>query len=894
MNFLTHQNFHHTIPSFLRKFVSSLAFAEKASYGCGKIETVCTQLDLFEIFNEWRKSGKFTIADTRVLHAHLVKVAFLNSDIFIVNSLTDWYLKSSAVDDAVKLFVEIPDPNIVSWNIMISGVNHNFLFEDSWRYFCQMHSLGFVPNRYTYGSVLSACNALGSALYGELIYCLSVKNGFRSNGYIRAGMIDLFAKSSGLEAALRVFGDCPLDENVVCWNSVISGAVKGGNDWAALELFCQMRRGSLVPNSFTFSSALTACGALEEVALGKGIRGLAIKHGVGQDVFVGTAVVDLYGKCGDMEDATMEFSRMPFLNVVSWTAIINGFVHNDDAISAFEFLREMRNSGEEVNNYTITSVINACVKWPMPELAMPVHSWILKSGLSMDPAIRASLINMYSKLGAVDFCEKLFLDSWTMQDVGLWAVMLSAFAQNQCPEKAIELFCRMLLKGLKPDQFCASSILSVLDCVVLGIQLHSHTLKTGLIFDVSVGSSLLTMYSKCRSLDESYKVFEEIPEKDIVSWASMIFGFSENGHAEKAVKLFRNMLLKEIRPDQATLVGVLTSFSALGTSLKGKEVHGYAIRKGMGNETLLCGALVNMYAKCGSLELARRVFDIMTHKDQVSRSALVSGYAQNGYTQEALILFHEMQMSDLQMDSYTVSSIIGAVTMLNNSRIGTELHCLVLKLGLHSEGSVGSALIALYSKYGNIEDCRKAFEQIINPDVIGWTTMITSYAQHGMGAEALRHYELMQNERINPDSVTFVGVLSACSHNGLVEEGYLHLGSMSSKYGIDPGHRHYACMVDLLGRAGRLREAERFINDMPIEPDVLIWGTLLAACKVHGDVELARLAAKKVFDVEPSDTGASISLSNIYADAGQWDEVLEIRSLMKGTGADKEPGWSYV
>ena len=238
--------------------------------------------------------------------------------------------------------------------------------------------------------------------------------------------------------------------------------------------------------------------------------------------------------------------------------------------------------------------------------------------------------------------------------------------------------------------------------------------------------------------------------------------------------------------------------------------------------------------------------------------------------------------------------MLGAIALLNRLVIGTQLHAYIAKLGLDSDVSVGSSLMTMYSKSGSLGDCRKAFDHIENPDLIGWTTMIVSYAQHGKGAEALSVYELMRKEGIKPDSVTFVGVLSACSHNGLVEEAYIHLNSMAKDYGIEPGYRHYACMVDLLGRSGRLKEAEQFINNMPVKPDALVWGTLLAACKVHGDIELGKLAAKKVMELEPCDAGVYVSLSNICADMGQWEDVLKIRSLMKGTGVTKEPGWSFV
>lgn len=314
----------------------------------------------------------------------------------------------------------------------------------------------------------------------------------------------------------------------------------------------------------------------------------------------------------------------------------------------------------------------------------------------------------------------------------------------------------------------------------------------------------------------------------------------------------------------------------------------------LSSESLTGGALVNMYSKCGAIELSRRVFDMIPHKDQVMCSALVSGYAQTGDIQEALSVLHGMRAANLQVDTYTVSSILGSDAVSIRIDIGIQLHSLILKLGLDSDVNVGSSLVTMYSKCGVANDCHKAFNQIIKPDLVSWTTMIVSYAQHGNGAEALKLYEAMKSEGVEPDAVTFVGVLSACSHAGLVEEGYFHLNSMFKDHGIEPHLCHYACMVDLLGRSGRLKEAEIFISNMPIKPDALIWGTLLAACRLHGNAEIGRLAAKKVIDMQPSDSGAYVSLSNMCAATGQWDEVEEIRDLMKGTRLSKEPGWSLV
>ncbi|OVA13362.1 Pentatricopeptide repeat [Macleaya cordata] len=794
---------------------------------------------------------------------------------------------------ALLLFDEIPHPNVISWNLMISGYNQSSQYENSWKVFCKMHSSGFEPNQFTYGSVLSSCAAIRALKCGKQVYSLVVKNGFFSNGYVRTGMIDLFAKSCFLKEALKVFQDVPC-ENVVCWNAIISAAVKNKENWVALDLFHQMITGNLLPNGFTISSILTACTALRELEMGRGVHGWFIKCGVEEDVFVGTAIVDLYAKCGDIDEAVKKFSRLKIRNVVSWTAIISGFVQKEDSIYALQFFKEMRTSGVEINNYTITSVVTACAKAAMVKEAAQIHSWILKSGFSSEPTVMDSLINMYSKIGEITLSELLFGEIGSAKNVGTWAVMISGFAQNQRSGRTTELFQRMFQEGLRPDAFCSSSVLSIVDCLRSGTQIHCYIFKAGLVSDVSVGSALSTMYSKCGSLEEAYEVFDEIQGKDEVSWTSMIAGFSEHGFAGQAFQLLQEMMHEEIRPDQKTLSAILTACCAVQSLRKGKEVHGYAIRVGVGREILVGSTLVTMYSKCKSLVSARRVLELMPQKEHISFSSLISGYAQNGFDEDALLLFHEMLVAGLEIDSFTVSSLLGMSANLSNSSLGMQLHTQIVKSGLSSDLSVVSSLVTMYSKCGSIDASRKVFDQIEKPDMITLTAMIVGYAQHGKGMEALKVYELMKEKGIKPDSVTFVGVLSACSHNGLVEEGYFHLNSMTRDYGIEPGPRHYACMVDLLGRSGRLKDAKFFIDNMPIKPDSLVWGTLLAACKIHGDVELGRVAAKRVLELEACDAGAYVSLSNIFADVGQWEEVLNIRNLMNVAGVNKEPGWSSM
>ncbi|KAL5057645.1 hypothetical protein RYX36_029249 [Vicia faba] len=857
------------------RFTSSLAFAPNP----------------YLILRDYKFSGNYIARNTKILHAHFLKTNFLQSGIFFINSLIHLYCKSADMVAAHKLFDTIPLPNIVSWNVMISGYNRSSVFVKSLEMFCGMHLFGFEPDEFSFGSVLSACAALQDELYGMQVFSLLVKNGFLSSGYVQTQMVDMFCKNFDFTEALRFFNDVSCD-NVASWNAIISLAVKNGENLVALNLFREMCCESLMPNSYTFPSILTACCAVKEMQIGKGVHGLAIKCGA-MDVFVETAIIDLYAKFGCLSEAYRQFSQMQVQNVVSWTALISGFVQEDDTAFALKLFKDMRIIGQEVNTYTVTSVLSACAKPEMIEEAGELHSLVIKLGLVLDDKVAATLVNMYAKIGEVGLSELAFSETKNTDDPGIWASMLSSFAHNQNYGRALELFTVMFGEGVKPDEYCICSLLSFMSCLSLGSQVHGYVLKSGLVTDASVGCSLFTMYSKCGCLVESYKVFQQVHVKDNVSWASMISGFAEHGYPDQALRLFKEMLYQEI-PDHITLTSILTACADLRFLQTGREIHGYTFCLGLGQNTVVGGSLVNMYSKCGSLSLARKMFDMLPSKDAFACSSLVSGYAQKGLIEDLFLLFHDMLQNDVPVDAYTISSILGAASLLCQSEIGTQLHAYIEKVGLQANVSVGSSLVTMYSKCGSIEDCGKSFDDVEKPDLIGWTSIIVSYAQHGKGADALAAYELMKREGVQPDAVTFVGILSACSHSGLVEEAFFYLNSMFDDYNIVPSHRHYACIVDLLGRSGRLREAESFINNMPVEADALIWGTLLAACKVHGDFELGKLAAKKVIELKPSDVGAYVSFSNLCADGGQWEEVTKIRNSFNKTGMKKEPGWSLV
>lgn len=721
-----------------------------------------------------------------------------------------------------------------------------------------------------------------------------MKNGFFSNGHVVTGLIDLFAKSGRFGDAVKVFEE-NCGGNVVCWNAIVAGAVRNGENLVALDLFRRMVRGFCMPNGFTFSSILSACTTSGELEMGRAVHGWVIKRDVGDDVFVGTGIVDLYAKCGDMDDAVKEFSRMPVRNVVSWTVMISGFVHREDAGNAVKLFKEMIASGVEVNKYALTSVLLACAKSFVVKEAMQIHCWTFKNGpLFADSVVKEAFISTYARVGNIAVSDKIFEEMGSGKSLSTWSAMICGLAQSQSSTRSMDLYKMMFHEGLRPDTKCTSSVLSIIDSMEVGAQIHSYVVKVGSILDMHVASALFTMYSKCGSLDDSYELFSQMNERDTVSWTSMVSGFAVHGHSIEALQLFKEMILEGIRPDETILSSVLTACCDSQFLMKGKEIHAHALRNALASEASVGSALVSVYSRCKNLSCARRVYDGFPCKDKALCASLVSAYSTNGHNEAALSEFRHMVVSGFGLDHIISSSVLRVCANLSKVSLGKQLHAHGIKGGLVFHLSVSSALVTMYTKCGIVSDSQKVFDEIQHPDLVTWTALIDGYAQHGRGLEALGIFERMKRQGTNPDSVTYLSVLSACNHNGLVEEGFTHFNSMKRDYGIEPEQHHYASMVDLLGRLGSLKEAANFIDKMPVEADWLVWSVLLGACRVHGDADLGMLAAKKVRELAPQESGAYVSASNISAEMGDWDEVLRIRSSMKGVGVRKDPGWSIV
>ncbi|KAL7114894.1 hypothetical protein ACP275_04G150100 [Erythranthe tilingii] len=354
------------------------------------------------------------------------------------------------------------------------------------------------------------------------------------------------------------------------------------------------------------------------------------------------------------------------------------------------------------------------------------------------------------------------------------------------------------------------------------------------------------------------------------------------------------MLTDGFTPNMYTFISILRSCSSLSNIEFGKQVHSHIIKNKFVRDGYVGTALIDMYAKCGCMEDVEAIFSRLNEKDVFAWTVIISGYSQTNQGERAARLFNQMRREGVIPNEFTLASSLRGCSAIASLENGRQLHSLAIKAGQSTDMFVSSALIDMYAKCGYIDDAEALFNGMQPNDTVLWNTIICGYSQHGEGDKALKAFRQMINEGFLPDGVTFLGILSACSHMGLVEQGKNHFYSMSESYGITPSIEHYACLVDVLGRAGKFDEIERLIENMELTPNALIWENVLGACKVHGNVELGERAAEKLFQIDPETDSNYILLSNIYASKGRWNDVSRVRKSMSSKGIKKEPGCSWV
>ncbi|KFK38859.1 hypothetical protein AALP_AA3G169800 [Arabis alpina] len=548
----------------------------------------------------------------------------------------------------------------------------------------------------------------------------------------------------------------------------------------------------------------------------------------------------------------------------------------------------------------LVRILRVCTKNGLSNQGGQVHCVLLKSRSGLDLFTSNYLIDMYCKCREPFVAHKVF-DSMPKRNVVSWTALMSGHVFNGDPKGSLYLFSEMGRQGVYPNEFTLSTNLracGLLNALEKGLQIHGFSLKISLEMMVEVGNSLVDMYSKCGRINEAEKVFRWMVVKSLISWNAMISGYVHAGYGNRALATFRMMQFRKmrVRPDEFTLTSLLKACSSIGVINGGKEIHGFLVRSGFhcSSSTTITGSLVDLYVKCGNLVGARKAFDQMKEKAMLSWSSLILGYAQEGDFVEAMGLFRRLQVLNSQIENFVLSSLIGVFADFALLRQGMQMQALAVKLPSGLEISVLNSVVDMYLKCGLVDEAEKCFAKMQSRDVISWTIMITGYGKHGLGQKAVSVFNEMLRHNIEPDDVCYLAVLSACSHSGLVEEGKELFSKLLETQGIKPRVEHYACIVDLLGRAGRLKEAKRLIDKMPVKANVGIWQTLLSSCQLHGDIKLGEKVGKILLNLDGKNSANYVMMSNLYGQAGYWHQHGKAREHGKMKGLKKEAGMSWV
>lgn len=611
-----------------------------------------------------------------------------------------------------------------------------------------------------------------------------------------------------------------------------------------------MRRLDWVPDGYTYPYVFKACVDVSSLVTGEAIHALSLVSGYSNcNVFVDNAVVAMYGRSGACDKAQQVFDEMlerGVFDTVSWNSIISVYVQIGEWRRAMRMFEEMVSRDDialRADAVSLVNILPACASAKSWRRGMEIHAYAIRRGLLDDVFVGNAVVDMYAKCGLMKEAKSVF-DRMEVKDVVSW-------------------------------------------------------------------NALVTGYSQTGNFDDALGLFERMRETDIelnvVTWSAIIAAYAQRGLGYEALHVFREMIVSGSQPNAVTLVSVLSGCAAFDALVQGKETHCYVIKQFLnlegndpGDEMMVINGFIDMYAKCKSFTTARSMFDSIESKDRsvVTWTVMIGGYAQHGEASDALRLLSEMVSDDkcrLMPNGFTVSSALVACARIGALRHGREIHAYALR-HRYDEAMlfISNCLIDMYAKSGDVDAARAVFDNTKRKNAVSWTSMMTGYGLHGRGGEALQIFNGMRTAGLPVDGVTFVVVLYACSHSGRIDEGITYFDKMKKDFGVVPEVEHYACMVDLLGRAGRLNEAMQLIKDMPMEANPIIWVALLSGCRLHGNVELGEYAVNQLLGLNFENDGLYTLLSNIYASARRWKDVARIRLLMKNSGIKKRPGCSWV
>ncbi|CAN4122114.1 unnamed protein product [Withania somnifera] len=617
--------------------------------------------------------------------------------------------------------------------------------------------------------------------------------------------------------------------------------------------------------SFVYPSVLRAISAIGDLGIGEKVHG-RIKCGVESDSIIETALMSIYGDLGWMVYARKVFDKMSVRDIVSWSSIVSSYVRNGEVKEGLGFFRELVREGVEVDSVVLLSAVEGCGELGVLRVGKSFHGYVLRRNFWSDGCLINSHVAMYGKCGDVCSAELIFRDAFD-KSIYTWTAMMCCYNQNGCYREALALFVKMHEFHVEYNEVTLMAALC--SCARLGWlkegrSIHGFIIRNGLdCGDELLSSALVDLYANCGKLSDCHKVFGLSQDRHTVSWNMLISGYVQEGFSEKALTLFVDMVRKGILPDSYTLASVLSASGDIGFSKFGDQIHSHIIRTGFSSE-FVQNSLIDMYSKCGRYT-----------RSVVTWNSMMCGLTQNGLSREAISLFDVIHSNLSKMDEVTFLAAIQACSTIVN------------------RFTINTALIDMYAKCGDLWMARRVFDSMLEMSIISWSAMIGGNGMHGQIDDAISLFHEMVKSGVKPNDIIITNILSACSHAGYLDEGRYFLNLMIN-LNIEPKPEHFACLVDLLSRAGDIDKAYEVITSMPFPADVSIWGSLVNGCRIHKRMNIIRMIQQRLEKMQTDDTGYYTLLSNIYAEGGEWNESRTVRSKMRSLGLRKVDGFSMI
>lgn len=656
-------------------------------------------------------------------------------------------------------------------------------------------------------------------------------------------------------------------------------------------------------NNSSYASLLQHCSRERLLEGGLQLHADMIKAGFDSDTYLQSSLLGLYVRCESLDCVRTLFDTAGSLrtNLISWNSIITMYFRLGLIKEALSVYLELRRSGFAPDQYTLSVLIGAVQEQGELCLGIQLHCVCIKFGYGEEEFVANSLIKMYAAFGRTGASSRVFEKIRGSGSSVAWNSMIARHVENELYEDGLKLYNEMINVGSATTPLTLSSVLracAAREQISEGKQVHSRVMVHGFVPNVILETVLLEFYSRCGELDDARKVFERMEDKNVLTWNSMIRGYSQEGYIEEAFELFRAKRRGGIASDKFTFPALLSG-AATGEDCKFlqefRSIHACIIKTGLESDKFVGASLVTMYSRNHCLEEARSAFDETSSKDIGVWASMISACAKNKQGAQAIDLFSEMLLLGITPSPSIFPSLFGACGELSALEMGKQIHGYVSKNGLRLlDSAAQNSLVTMYSNCGLLIDARRIFSSIPDPNVVSFNSMISALAQHGHAAEAYELSRTMELVGIRPDGVTLLNLLSAFNHAGLVEEGLESFSSMEETYRIEPTYQHYACVVDSLARAGEIDKAFGLIGAMPFEPDASLRRIVLGACAKHRNLETGKRIAEQLVELEPDEATNYVLIANVYARVGRCAEATKIRNVMVARGLQKEEGFSWI